>query len=199
MHYNGLAVWGNWEYWLCHPERDAYNNDQGKYAAQLDQRRKLLAQKNNSELLNRMDRNTAVVPAENGGTAEFSLFHGCSYACHGNSDFQPEPCECYLYPRDLNIVTRGLFGNPENLETPHFLFGHTHTSGYFVYSVPSMVNMWQFFTYDQKNRPVSYGDSTRRYGINPGSAGIEGKNVPRTALLLDTYEKNFTYLIDEEG
>ena len=62
-----------------------------------------------------------------------------------------------------------------------------------------MTNMWQFFTYDLKNRPISYGESGRRFGINPGSAGIEGKNLPRTALLVDTYEKSFIYLTDEEG
>ena len=61
-----------------------------------------------------------------------------------------------------------------------------------------MVNVWQFFTPEQVNVPVSYGDSSQRFGINPGSAGIAGKNLPRTALLLDTNEKTFTYLIDEE-
>ncbi len=198
LRYGGYAVRGNWEYWLSHPERDELNRDQGKYTGQLVQRRALLSRKNNSALLELLSQDIVTAAGEN-GEAEFTLFHGCSYACHGNSDYQPEPCECYLFPRDLNTVTRGLFGNPENLGTPNFLFGHTHTPGYFAYAAASMVNMWQFFTYDQKNHPVFYGDCSRRWGINPGSAGIEGKNIPRTALLLDTYEKTFTYLIDEEG
>ena len=197
MRYKWLAVQGNWEYWLDHPERDQKNKDQGKYMEQLSRRRELLSKKNNKPLLDRLQKNTVRVYPEK-GSPEFSLFHGCSYACHGNSDYQPQPCECYLFPRDLNIVTRGLFANPENLRTPHFLFGHTHIPGYFTYSVTSMINMWQFFTKDLVNNPISYGDSSQRYGINPGSAGIEGKNLPRTAVLLDTYEKTFTYLIDEE-
>ena len=197
MRYKGAAVQGNWEYWLSHPERDGANKDQGKYAEQLSQRRKMLMQRKNRPLLERLGRD-AVRVCPDKGTPEFTLFHGCSYACHGNSDYQPAPCECYLFPRDLNTVTRGLFGNPENLRTPHFLFGHTHTPGFFTYSVTSLVNVWQFFTPELADRPVSYGDSSQRYGINPGSAGIAGKNFPRTAMLLDTNEKTFTYLIDEE-
>lgn len=197
MRYSGPAVRGNWEYWLTHPERDKSNKDQGKYAAELSQRREMLTRKRGSELLERLNReNTVVFPDPS--APEFTLFHGCSYACHGNSDYQPQPCECYLFPRDLNIVTRGLFGNAENLASTHFLFGHTHIPGFFTYSVSSMVNMWQFFTYDKRNRPISYGISGQRFGINPGSAGIGAKNLPRTALLLDTGEKTFTYLIDEE-
>ena len=61
-----------------------------------------------------------------------------------------------------------------------------------------MINIWQFFTPAQANRPISYGDSKQRFGINPGTAGVAGKRFPRTALLLDTYEKTFTYLIDIE-
>lgn len=196
--YKGPAVRGNWEYWLTHPERDARNKYQGKYAEQLAQRRELLSKKNNKGLLDRLARDTVRVYPET-DTPEFSLFHGCSYVCYKNSDYQPHPCECYLFPRDLNIVTRGLFGNEENLKTPHFLFGHTHTPGFFTYSVTSMVNMWQFFTTDLQNCPISYGDSSQRYGINPGSAGIETRRFPRTAVLLDTVDKTFTYLVDTEG
>ena len=197
MRYSGPSVQGNWEFWLSHPERDSSNKDQGKYAGLLAQRRELLSQKRYRPLLDRLcSESVRVLPKK--GTPEFTLFHGCSYACHGNSDYQPQPCECYLFPRDLNTVTRGLFGNPDNLRTPHFLFGHTHTPGYFTYSVTSMVNVWQFFTPEQAEKPISYGDSRQRFGINPGSAGITGKNMPRTALLLDTNEKTFTYLIDEE-
>ena len=197
MDQKGPAVRGNWEFWLTHPERDSRNTDQGKYTAELAQRREILAENRGTELLDRMSRED-VITYPDPAAPEFTLFHGCSYACHGNSDYQPQPCECYLFPKDLNIVTRGLFGNALNLTSPHFLFGHTHIPGYFTYSVSSMVNMWQFFTYDQHNRPISYGTNGQRFGINPGSAGIEGKNLPRTALLLDTGEKTFTYLIDEE-
>lgn len=196
--YKGPAVRGNWEYWLTHPERDAYNKYQEKYREQLTQRRELLGKKNNKAILDRLSRDTVLVFPEK-GKAEFTLFHGCSYGCYRNSDYQPHPCECYLFPRDLNIVTRGLFGNPENLKTPHFLFGHTHTPGFFTYSVTSRINMWQFFTPDLENRPISYGDSSQRFGINPGSAGIETRRFPRTAVLLDTAEKTFTYLVDIEG
>ena len=189
---------GNWEYWLTHPERDSVDKDQGKHTEQLVQRREILSAKGNRALLDRMIHETVRVFPEK-GEPEFSLFHGCSYACHGNSGYQPDPCECYLFPRDLNIVTRGLFGSSENLRTPHFLFGHTHVPGFFTFASASMTNMWQFFTVERKNQPISYGESGQRFGINPGSAGIEGKNLPRTALLLDTYEKTFTYLTDEEG
>ena len=195
MRYKGPAVQGNWEYWLTHPERDRSNKDQGKYTEQLTQRRTLLEKKKYKPLLDRLSANTALVSPE---TGEFTLFHGCSYCCLGNSVYQPQPCECYLFPRDLNTVTRGLFGNAENLRTPHFLFGHTHTPGFFTYSAASMINLWQFFPPDRANQPISYGDSNQRYGINPGSAGIAWRGLPRTALLLDTNEKTFTYLIDEE-
>ena len=197
MRYDGYAVQGNWEYWLSHPERDPNNKDQGKYSEQLIQRRELLAGYNGRPLLDRLTRDSVLIHSEN-GTPEFTLFHGCSYPCHRNSDYQPEPCECYLFPRDLNIVTRGLFGDPGHLASPHFLFGHTHIPGYFTYSVTGMVNMWQFYTDQLKDTPVSYGDEALRFGINPGSAGIAEKNHPRTALLLDTGEKTFTYLTDEE-
>lgn len=197
MRYQGLSVRGNWEYWLTHPERDSINKDQGKYTEQLTQRRKLLDQKKNRALLDRLNMDSVTAGPDN-GEAEFTLFHGCSYACHCNSDYQPQPCECYLFPRDLNTVTRGLFARPENLKTPHFLFGHTHTPGYFTYSVTSMINIWQFFTPAKAEQPISYGDSRQRFGINPGTAGVGGKRFPRTALLLDTYEKTFTYLVDIE-
>lgn len=196
--YKGLMVQGNWEYWLTHPERDEENKDQGKYRSQLAQRRELLKNKGKySSLLEQMVQNTVRIYPEK-GKGEFSLFHGCTYACHRNSDYQPHPCECYLFPRDLNIVTRGLFGNGDNLRTPHFFFGHTHTPGFFTYSVTSMVNMWQFFTPEMKDRPVSYGNGGQRFGINPGTAGIETKRFPRTAVLLDTAERTFTYLVDTE-
>lgn len=197
MRYPGPAVQGNWEYWLSHPERDSSNKDQGKHSEQLNQRRALLAEKRNKPLLDRLcEKSVYIVPEPEGG--EFTLFHGCSYVCHSNSDYRPEPCECYLFPRDLNTVTRGLFARSENLRTPHFLFGHTHTPGYFTYSVTSMINLWQIFTPALAGRPISYGDPRQRFGINPGTAGIWGKRYPRTALLLDTYEKTFTYLIDQE-
>ena len=192
-----MAVAGNWEYWLSHPERDRIAKDQGKYTEQLAERRELLSKKNNPALLERLAKHEVILWPED-GEKEFTLFHGCAYSCHGNSDFQPQPCECYLFPRDLNIVTRGLFGNPQNLSTPHFLFGHTHIPGYFVYSAVSMVNMWQFFTPAMQNRPIDYGTPGQRFGINPGSAGIVRKRTPRTAVLLDTKEKNFVYLTDEE-
>lgn len=195
--YKGPAVRGNWEHWLIHPEHDARSKYQGKYRDQLVQRRELLSQRDNRALLDWIARDTIRILPEI-ETPEFTMFHGCSYPCHRNSDYQPHPCECYLFPRDLNIVTRGLFGNAENLKTPHFLFGHTHTPGFFTYSVTSMKNMWQFFTMDMQGRAIRYGDPGQRFGINPGSAGIETGRFPRTAVLLDTYQKTFTYLVDME-
>ena len=195
--YKGPAVRGNWEHWLTHPEHDIRGKYQDNYKEQLTQRRELLSKKNNKALLDWVARDTVRILPED-GAAEFTMFHGCSYPCYRNSDYQPHPCECYLFPRDLNIVTRGLFGNPENLQTPHFLFGHTHTPGFFTYSVTSRRNMWQFFTAEMRERPIRYGDSSRRFGINPGSAGIETRRFPRTAVLLDTEEKTFMYLVDRE-
>lgn len=196
--YQVLAVRGNWEHWLTHPERDARKQDQGKYMEQLAQRRELFGKRNNHILLDWLAKDTVRVFPEQ-GAAEFTLFHGCSYPCYGNSDYQLHPCECYLFPRNLNIVTRGLFGNEDHLKTPHFLFGHTHTPGFFTYSAASKMNMWQFFRIEMDNHPISYGDSSQRYGINPGSAGIETRRFPRTAVLLDTAEKTFMYLVDKEG
>lgn len=192
-----IAVWGNWEYWLGHPEQDYSGKMQRDQEFPLKQRRLILTQKNNRKLLDKFLKSASLVyPA--GPDAQFTLFHGCSYACHGNSDYQPKAWECYLYPRDLNIVTRGLFGSPEHLSTPHFLFGHTHMPGYFVYSNSSLVAMWRFFTVQESGETVFYGNPNQRYGINPGSAGIAMNGIPRTALLLDTEAQTFTWLTDQE-
>ena len=197
LHKTTAAVQGNWEYWLAHPERDHTAKDQGKYTGQLEQRRELLAKGNNRRPLEQLTRDTVLLMPDP-RAPEFTLFHGCSFASHCSSDYQPQPCECYLFPRDLNIVTRGLFGDPEHLSTPHFLFGHTHTPGYFIHSRSAMLTMWQYLTPELQGRPIPYGNPRQRFGINPGSAGIKGKNTPRTAILLDTNEKTFTYLTDEE-
>ncbi len=184
------AVAGNWEFWLEHPEGD--NRDRDKHAEQLDPRRELMNKKQNRDFFKRLSGDASRV------CGDFTLFHGCSYACYGNSSYRPAACECYLFPRSLNIVTRGLFGSAEHLTTRHFLFGHTHIPGWFAYSEESMVNMWQFFTPDLAGREYRYGEGRRRFGINPGSAGIAGRKTPRTALLLDTAERTFMYLTDEE-
>ncbi len=184
------AVAGNWEFWLAHPERDS--RDREKHDEQLNARRELLQKKKNRDLFKFLNGETVRVHGD------FTLFHGCGYACFGNSGYRPAACECYLFPRDLNIVTRGLFGSAEHLTTRHFLFGHTHTPGWFAYSEESMVSMWQFFTPDLAGREYSYGDGRRRFGINPGSAGIAGRKIPRTALLLDSAAETFMYLTDEE-
>lgn len=195
--YPYLAVFGNWEYWLGHPEADQRDKNQREHEFQLKQRRLVLGKKGNGRILDRFLQNASLVyPA--GRDAEFTLFHGCSYECHGNSDYHPKPWECYLYPRDLNIVTRGLFGNRDHLATPHFLFGHTHTPGWFAYSGSTMINMWRYFTPEQAGEDICYGGGNLRFGINPGSAGVEGKNMPRTAVLLDSNEKLFRYLTDTE-
>lgn len=184
------AVSGNWEFWLAHPEGDS--RDREKHAEQLNARRELLQKKKNRDVFKFLNGESVRV------CGDFTLFHGCSYACFGNSGYRPAACECYLFPRDLNIVTRGLFGSAEHLTTRHFLFGHTHIPGWFAYSEESMVSMWQHFTPDLAGREYSYGDGRRRFGINPGSAGIAGRKTPRTALLLDSAAQTFMYLTDEE-
>lgn len=186
------AVRGNWEHWLGNPSGDYANPNQSGHAGELRSRRIEINRHSNRALWDTLY--TESVRA----MGDFTLFHGCSYSCHGNSDYRPDPWECYLYPRDLNIVTRGLFGSPEHLATPHFLFGHTHLPGRFVYSKSSMLAMWQVFTPDQAGAPFSYSSPALRFGINPGSAGIADEKMPRTALLLDTQEKTFTYIIDED-
>ncbi len=189
---DSVTICGNWEYWLGHPEMDTENRNQRRYEFQLGQRRAILSRKQNKKILERILPNTILK------ISDFTLFHGCSYTCHGNSEYKLQPWECYLFPRDLNIVTRGLFGNRRHLETPHFLFGHTHVPGWFSYSNSTMTNMWRYLTRDMIGKPISYADRNLRFGINPGSAGVYRFRVPRTALLLDTGEKTFTYLADEE-
>lgn len=195
--YPFLTVWGNWEYWLGHPELDDSGKYQKDHDFQLKQRRLLLMQKKNRSVLERFLRQ-AVTCYPEGSAAEFTLFHGCSFACHGNSDYRPEPWECYLFPRDLNLVTRELFGSSRHLKTPHFLFGHTHIPGWFQHSESGCVTLWNYFIPSRAGQPVYYGNPACRFGLNPGSAGVARKNTPRTVLLLDTTEKTFTYLVDKE-
>ena len=57
----GLAVQGNWEFWLTHPERDENNKYQEKYRSQLTQRRELLGKKENNTLLKRLSRDTVQI------------------------------------------------------------------------------------------------------------------------------------------
>jgi predicted phosphodiesterase len=189
------AAFGNWEYWLMHPELDEENEHQRRYRKELVERRRILSDKN-PRLLDKMIKNDVIQPAESENG--FTLFHGCSYACHDGSNYQAKPCESYLNPKDLNVVTHGLFENRENLKTDHFLFGHTHAPGYFAYSTTTFINMWRPFHHGMTDEPVEYGNDVQRFGINPGSAGIASGQTPRSALILDTADQTFTYIIDSE-
>ena len=195
--YPHISVWGNWEYWLGHPEKDEINEAQRDHKEALIQHREFLLRKGYQSFLDELLQHNVILAPEE--SPEFTLFHGCSYSCHGNSAYQPEPWECYLHPRDINLVTRGLFSDKTHLQTSHFLFGHTHVPGFFVYSKSSMMSMWRMFESGMAGHPISYANKRLRYGINPGSAGILANGLPRTAVLLDTNEKTFTYLTDDEG
>lgn len=190
------SVFGNWEFWLFHPENDQKNSAQSNAQETLASRRRML-QRSKPVLLRGMMKNSILMLPEQ--QAEFTLFHGCSYSCHNTTEYQADPWESYLNPHDLNIVTRGLFGNPEHLQTDHFLFGHTHKPGFFAFSKSSFVNMWRVFTPEMAEKPLSYKNGGYRYGINPGSAGIENGNIPRTGVVLDTAEKTFQFIIDSEN
>lgn len=189
------AVIGNWEYWLLHPERDDTNEAQSKCKAELVERRQIITEKKIRLFDKIMEKDVICLPEEN---PQFTIFHGCSYSCHDGQAYHAEPCESYLNPKDLNIVTGGLFENRENLTTPHFLFGHTHIPGYFVYSVSTFVNIWLQFTPSITEQKIEYGNGMQRFGINPGSAGAEYGDFPRTALILDTEEQTFQFIADQE-
>ncbi|MHC1772553.1 MAG: metallophosphoesterase [Flexilinea sp.] len=189
------SVFGNWEYWLMHPEKDRENEAQQNFIESLSTRRTAFRRKKISLVKRMMENSTLALPEKN---PEFTLFHGCSFSCHDTTEYHADPWESYLYPHDLNIVTRSLFGSSDNLRTPHFLFGHTHKPGFFVYSKTSLVTMWRMFSIEMSEVPVYYGHENQRFGINPGSAGIAQRNIPRTAMILDTAEKTFQYIIDED-
>lgn len=126
-----------------------------------------------------MKKEVVCLPEEN---PQFTVFHGCSFPCHDGQVYHAEPCEVILNPKDLNIVTGGLFENRENLKTQHFLFGHTHIPGYFCMF---RFNVCQHMATIYSLRPeqkIEYGNGIQRFGINPGSAGVRGKDFPRTAL-----------------
>ena len=188
------CVFGNWEYWLMHPENDAINEAQKNHKTALEERRKKLNSKSKIVSQRLMRKPILELPEKR---PEFTLFHGCSFSCHDTAVYHADPWESYINPHDMNIVTRNLFGNTDHLKTPHFLFGHTHIPGYFVYSKTSFVNMWRMFSPDMAENPIYYGNENQRYGINPGSAGINQKNFPRTAIILDTKAKTFQYIIDD--
>lgn len=188
-------IFGNWEYWLFHPEQDDSNPAQQPYQAELAQRRAFLSA-NESGLLAQLTAHEKLeLPT---GDPQFTLFHGCSFACHDRYGYRAAPCESYLNPKDLNIVTRELFGNPDHLRTPHFLFGHTHLPGYFVYSKSSMVDIWMQYHHSLTDRIISYGNVAQRFGINPGSAGVATQTIPRTGLILDTAARTFKFITDEQ-
>ncbi len=58
--------------------------------------------------------------------------------------------------------------------------------------------MWRPFHHGMTDEPVEYGNDVQRFGINPGSAGIASGQTPRSALILDTADQTFTYIIDSE-
>jgi predicted phosphodiesterase len=187
------CVFGNWEYWLAHPENDEVNDGQRGNSNALGERREIL-KRTKTHLLQRLMRYSILELPET--RPEFTLFHGCSFSCHDTAAYHADPWESYINPHDLNIVTRNLFGNADHLKTPHFLFGHTHIPGFFVYSKTSFVNMWRIFSPEMARTPIYYGNENQRFGINPGSAGITQMNFPRTAIILDTKEKTFQYIVD---
>ena len=194
--YPVAAVRGNWEYWLAHPEMDESNENQRPHRTELEERRSALATEV-PDLLERIEKNEVLCP-ENSDN-QFTLFHGCSYSCHDSRTYHAAPCESYLNPKDLNIVTRGLFENEENLATAHFLFGHTHLPGYFVYSTTTFINLWRPFRGEMTEQVTDFGNAVQRFGINPGSAGVSDGTTPCTALILDTENRTFSYLVNTDS
>lgn len=190
------AVLGNWEYWLTHPEDDETNPAQGKYADQLHVLRAGMDEPE-LELVRRLSmKNFTAVPE---GTPEFTLFHGCSFTIHSGEAYMPAPWESYLFPKELNRVTRGLFENKNHLTTDHFVFGHTHIPGYFVYSTRTLTNAWMQFNESWLGKVFPYRNGVQRFGINPGSVGERQAGYPRTALIIDQECATFEYVADPKS
>jgi predicted phosphodiesterase len=193
--YHPKGVFGNWEYWLNDEAGDSAAS-RAQHLQALKERRAFLIRQRNALFKLLSDSEVITLPAED---PEFTLFHGCSFACHETTEYQVAPCECYLYPKDLNIVTKQLFGDSGNLPTRHFLFGHTHLPGYFVYAETTGIALWMQFTPSLTDRIIRYDNGIQRFGINPGSAGVATQRILRTAVLLDTDEKTFRFITDEES
>ncbi len=194
--YHPVGVPGNWEYWINDEAGDSASVSRAPHLRALAERRKFLKGQSNALFEEMSNREVIKVPAED---PEFTLFHGCSFACHETTEYRAAPCECYLYPKDLNIVTKQLFGDPENLPTRHFLFGHTHLPGYFVYAETTGIALWMQFTPSLTDRIIRYENGVQRFGVNPGSAGVAADRIPRTAVLLDTEKKMFRFITDEKS
>ncbi len=190
-----FCVWGNWEYWLSHPENDQKNSAQKSHEESLNSRRKLFSSDPYKKIIDSVSEHDILLLPED--SPQFTLFHGCCFSCQQNSEYSPAPWESYLLPHDINTVTREIFGKPETLQTDHFLFGHTHIAGFFVYSKSTMVTMWRVFSKNMLETTIDYSNENQRFGINPGSAGISVNGSPRTAILMDTKERVFQYLTDD--
>lgn len=190
------AVFGNWEYWLAHPEDDRTNPAQEKNLAQLNGLRENLNGTLQGLLQRLSMKSLMVVPRED---PEFTLFHGCSFPIHNGNGRSPAPWESYLYPKELNRVTRGLFENRDHLATDHFLFGHTHMPGYFVYSTRTMTNAWMQFNENWLGKVFPFRNGVQRFGINPGSVGERHAGYPRTALIVDRSRATFEYIADPKS
>ena len=190
------AVFGNWEYWLAHPEDDRTNPAQEKNQAQLSGLRESLNGTLDGLLKRLSMKSLTVVPRED---PEFTLFHGCSFPIHNGNGHSPAPWESYLYPKELNRVTRGLFENRDHLATDHFLFGHTHMPGYFVYSTRTMTNAWMQFNENWLGKVFPFRNGVQRFGINPGSVGERQSGYPRTALIVDQSRSTFEYIADPKS
>lgn len=190
------AVFGNWEYWLTHPEDDRVNPAQEKY---LDQLQGLRAGLNGTldRVLEKLSMKAMLTVTKE--TPEFTLFHGCSFRLYSGDGHTAAPWESYLYPKELNRVTRGLFENSANLTTDHFLFGHTHMPGYFVYSMRTLTNVWMQFTENWLGVVFPYRNGVQRFGINPGSVGERRTGLPRTALIIDQERATFEYVADPKS
>lgn len=190
------SVFGNWEYWLTHPEDDSANPAQAKYRAQLEMLRVTLSESPDN-LWAKFPKNEIVsVPV--GGPC-FTLFHGCSFMMVDRHEYSTAPWESYLYPKDLNRVTRGLFENANHLATDHFCFGHTHLPGYFVYSTTTLTNAWMQFSPGWLGKVFSYRNRVQRFGINPGSVGDNLPGFPRTAVIIDPEAGTFEYVADPKS
>lgn len=186
-----VCIAGNWEYWLFHPERDQNPKlEQYQYRNYLPIKR---VEMENAGLLDWV----AKWP-EKSEREQFTLIHGSPYS-YRDPDFL-HAIETYILPQDGNFVS-GIF--QRKIATPHLLFTHTHEAGYFKFNSAN-VPVWNSLQKKDIDQPYKYNGLDHRihFAINPGSISQNRKinqgdapvDPQRTALVIDTVSKEFTFI-----
>jgi len=185
------CVIGNWEYWILNPQKDKdENSPQYIYREYLQARREELKNAGLytwiAEWPEKIDRD------------EFAYIHGSPSAFR---DPTFHTTETYILPQNGKYVST-IFLN-KMINRPHLLFAHTHQPGYFRVNC---VSDPQFNTLQRRDldKPFDYEGKGFKihYAINPGSISQNRKiyldnelvDPGRTALVIDTEKKTFTFI-----